>query len=48
MYSDTPRWKPVCVQADHALCAGFDKILTRTRQELNPMDRAAVRGFFES
>ena len=28
--------------------AGFENILTRTRQELDLMDRAAVRGFFES
>jgi GDP-L-fucose synthase len=28
--------------------AGFEHILTRTRQELDLMDRAAVRGFFES
>jgi len=27
---------------------GFENILTRTRQELDLMDRAAVRGFFES
>jgi GDP-L-fucose synthase len=27
---------------------GFEHILTRTRQELDLMDRAAVRGFFES
>ena len=27
--------------------AGFENILTRTRQELDLMDRAAVRGFFE-
>jgi GDP-L-fucose synthase len=27
--------------------AGFQNILTRTRQELDLMDRAAVRGFFE-
>jgi GDP-L-fucose synthase len=27
--------------------AGFQSILTRTRQELDLMDRAAVRGFFE-
>ena len=36
------------MQTDHALCAGFDNILTRTRQEPDLMDRAAVRGFFES
>lgn len=48
MYSDIPRWKPACVQTDHALCAGFDNILTRTRQEPDLMDRAAVRCFFES
>ena len=28
--------------------AGFQKILTRTRQELDLMDRTAVRGFFEA
>jgi len=28
--------------------AGFENILTRTRQELDLMDRAVVRGFFES
>ena len=28
--------------------AGFENILTRTRQELDLMDRAAVRGFFEA
>jgi GDP-L-fucose synthase len=28
--------------------AGFEHILTRTRQELDLMDRAAVRGFFEA
>ena len=28
--------------------AGFENILTRTRQELDLMDRSAVRGFFES
>ena len=28
--------------------AGFEHILTRTRQELDLMDRSAVRGFFES
>lgn len=28
--------------------AGFQKILTRTRQELDLMDRSAVRGFFEA
>ena len=28
--------------------AGFENILTRTRQELDLMDRSAVRGFFEA
>ena len=28
--------------------AGFENILTRSRQELDLMDRAAVRGFFEA
>ena len=28
--------------------AGFQKIITRTRQELDLMDRTAVRGFFEA
>jgi GDP-L-fucose synthase len=28
--------------------AGFEKILTRSRQELDLMDRASVRGFFEA